>query len=146
MSQLTDLLDELTALRLRPVDWELIDGLLAELEAGTPGSGDRVRQAIFESRVRGRLGGGRPSPAVGPSKQISVLPIVGAICGLSLFAVGGALGGGLVLVGVGALSLFVFGVAFAGSRIAHQRHDGDDDTPPTPIPDGVRQRVERIVS
>ena len=145
MSQLRDLLDELRALRLRPADWDLLDGLLAELEDGAPGAADRVRQAVFESRVRGRLGGGRQAPAVGPTKQVSALPWVGLVCALALFGVGGLLGGGVVLLGVAALSLFVFVVAMAGSRVAHRSGgDADDEPAPTPIPASVQARIDRI--
>jgi hypothetical protein len=145
MTQLDELLDELRDLRLHVEDWELLDAKLSDLEVGTPGSGERVQQVVFESRVRGRLQRGRRAPGVAPSKQISALPIVGLVCALLLFSVGYALGGGVVLIGVGALSALVFGVAFAGSKIANGTRGIDAEHPdPVAIPSHVAARIDRI--
>lgn len=146
-AELARLLSEVRSLRLRPQDWGVVDGLLAAIE-----SGDRTRigdlsQAVFEARVRGRFSGPRGSAGVAPTKQTSVLPIVGLICGGLLVGVGALLGGGPILWGIVALGVFVFGIAFAGSRVALRPRggaDGEDEVEPVPIPDQVALRVNAM--
>ena len=101
---------------------------------------------MFEARVRGRFSGPRGSAGVAPTKQTAVLPLVGVVCGGLLVAVGALLGGGPILWGIVALGAFVFGIAFAGSRVAHRPRgdDSGDGVEPVPIPDGVALRVNAI--
>jgi len=146
-AELARLLSEVRSLRLQPQDWDVVDGHLAAIEAGDRRRIDDLSQAMFEARVRGRFSGPRGSAGVAPTKQTSVLPIVGLVCGGLLVGVGALLGGGPILWGIVALGVFVFGIAFAGSRVAHRpRGDaGDEDTvEPVPIPDQVALRVNAI--
>jgi hypothetical protein len=146
-AELARLLGEVRSLRLRPDDWERIDAHLAAIEAGDEARVDQLSQDVFEARVRGRFDKRRATPAVVPTKQTSALPIVGLVCGGLLVAVGALLGGGLILWGIVALGVFVFGVAFAGSRVAHRdrgRGAGDTVVAPVPIPDEVALRVNAI--
>ncbi len=146
-AELQRLLGEVPALRLRPDDWAEIDRLLAEIEHGRAELVDELSQQVFEARVRRRFQGTRSGADVVPTKQTSVLPWVGLVCGALLVAVGALLGGGLILVGIVVLGAFVFGIAFAGSRVAHRnRHDQDEEItePPVPIPDDVAVRVHAM--
>jgi len=147
-AELARLLTELRSLRLRPDDWEVVDGHLARVEAGDGAAVDALSQEVFEARVRSRYSGPRTGGDVVPTKQTSVLPVVGLVCGGLLVAVGALLGGGLILVGIVVLGLFVFGVAFAGSRVAHRRSagevDADPEQRPVPIPDAVALRVNAL--
>lgn len=145
-AELARLLGEVRSLRLRPDDWEVVDGHLAAIEAGDRRRIDDLSQAVFEARVRGRFSGPRGSAGVAPTKQTSVLPVVGLVCGGLLVGVGALLGGGPILWGIVALGLFVFGIAFAGSRVAHRpRGTGDhDEVEPVPIPDAVALRVNAM--
>lgn len=146
-AELARLLTELRSLRLQPADWDAIDGHLAAVEAGDDSRVDELSQLVFEARVRGRYSGPRAGGDVVATKQTSVLPVVGLVCGGLLVAVGALLGGGEILVGIVVLGLFVFGVAFAGSRVAHRRSEpepGEAGEPPVPIPDGVARRVNAL--
>jgi hypothetical protein len=145
-AELARLLSEVRSLRLRPEDWDAVDGHLAAIEAGERHRIDDLSQAVFEARVRGRLSGPRGSAGVAPTKQTSVLPVVGLVCGGILVGVGALLGGGPILWGIVALGVFVFGIAFAGSRVAHRPRGGDgaDAVEPVPIPDSVALRVNAI--
>lgn len=145
-AELARLLGEVRSLRLRPDDWALVDHHLAAIQAGDRARVEALSQAVFEARVRGRFSGQRGNAGVVPTKQTSVLPAVGLVCGALLVGVGALLGGGLILVGIVALGAFVFGIAFAGSRVAH-RDRGDADEPvvdPEPIPDEVALRVNAM--
>lgn len=145
--ELARLLTEVRSLRLRPDDWQLVDDHLAGIESGDRSRIDDLSQAVFEARVRGRFSGPRGSAGVAPTKQTSVLPIVGLVCGGLLVGVGALLGGGPILWGIVALGVFVFGIAFAGSRVAHRPRgtaDDQDDVEPVPIPDEVALRVNAI--
>jgi len=146
-AELARLLTELRSLRLQPADWGAIDEHLAAIEAGHDERVDALSQHVFEARVRGRYSGPRTGGDVVATKQTSVLPVVGLVCGGLLVAVGALLGGGEILVGIVVLGLFVFGVAFAGSRVAHRRRDPDPGQaggPPVPIPDAVALRVNGL--
>ena len=146
-AELARLLVELRSLRLQPADWEVIDEHLAAVEGGDDERVDALSQHVFEARVRGRYSGPRRGGDVVATKQTSVLPVVGLVCGGLLVAVGALLGGGEILVGIVVLGLFVFGVAFAGSRVAHRRSGADEDEagqPPVPIPDRVALRVNAL--
>jgi hypothetical protein len=146
-AELARLLSEVRSLRLRPDDWDQVDDHLAAIEAGDRSRIDDLSQAVFEARVRGRFSGPRGSAGVAPTKQTSVLPIVGLVCGGLLVGVGALLGGGAILWGIVALGVFVFGIAFAGSRVAHHPRGGADDedaVEPVPIPDEVALRVNAI--
>lgn len=145
-AELRRLLTEVPALRLRPGDWEEIDRLLAGIERGDLAGVEELSQVVFEARVRRRFHGGRSGAAVVPTKQTSVLPWVGLICGALLVTVGALLGGGVILVGIVGLGVFVFGIAWAGSRVAHRGADdaADPGQQPVPIPDAVAVRVNAM--
>lgn len=145
-AELARLLGEVRALRLRPDDWDVVDGHLAAIEHGDHARVDDLSRAVFEARVRGRFSGPRAGGGVVPTKQTSVLPLVGLVCGGLLVAVGALLGGGLILWAIVALGVFVFGIAFAGSRVAHRGSGGEDleVVEPVPIPDPVARRVEAL--
>lgn len=146
-AELARLLSEVRSLRLRPDDWDSIDDHLAAIEAGDRSRIDQLSQDVFEARVRGRFDRRRAGAAVVPTKQTSALPWVGLVCGALLVAVGALLGGGLILWGIVGLGVFVFGIAFAGSRVAHRDRGGDaeaDVVEPVPIPDAVALRVNAI--
>lgn len=147
-AELARLLSEVRSLRLQPRDWDAVDEHLAAIEDGDDGRVEALSQQVFEARVRGRYSGPRAGGDVVATKQTSVLPVVGLLCGGLLVAVGALLGGGLILVGIVALGLFVFGVAFAGSRVAHRRTTPEaSEAPqeqPVPIPDAVALRVNAL--
>ena len=146
-AELARLLSEVRSLRLQPDDWERVDDHLAAIEAGDRSRIDGLSQAVFEARVRGRFSGPRGSAGVAPTKQTSVLPVVGLICGGLLVGVGALLGGGPILWGIVVLGVFVFGIAFAGSRVAHRPRGGPDDDEAVEsiaIPDEVALRVNAI--
>ena len=146
-AELARLLTEVRSLRLRPEDWDAIDDHLAAIETGDVARVDDLSQTVFEARVRGRYSGRRIGGDVMPTKQTSVLPAVGLVCGGLLVAAGALLGGGEILVGIVVLGLFVFGVAFAGSRVTHRRAEADPaagEEPPVPIPDHVALRVNAL--
>lgn len=146
MSTVTDLFDELDRMRLAPDDWESVRAELAELDPDRPDE-TAVTQIVFEARVQQRFHGGRAASTLPPTKQTSALPWVGLVCAGVLLGVGGALGGGIVLAGVAALGVFVFGIALAGSRVAHRRGTSVDEEPrepPAPMPPSVRAVVDRL--
>ena len=80
-AELARLLTEVRSLRLQPDDWDAIDDHLAAIEAGDDSRVDALSQQVFEARVRGRYSGPRTGGDVVPTKQTSVLPVVGLICG-----------------------------------------------------------------
>lgn len=147
-AELDRLLVELRSMRLQPSDWEAVDRHLAAIDAGDGDAVDALSRHVFEARVRGRYSGPRRGGDVVATKQTSVLPAVGVVCGGLLVAVGALLGGGLILVAVVGLGLFVFGVAFAGSRVAHRRPAASEEATagerPVPIPDAVALRVNAL--
>lgn len=145
-AELARLLTEVRSLRLQRDDWDVVDGHLAAIEAGDELRVEALSQHVFEARVRGRYSGPRTGGGVVATKQTSVLPVVGLVCGGLLVAVGALLGGGVILAGIVGLGLFVFGVAFAGSRVAHRPGGGAVEAaePPVPIPDGVALRVNAL--
>lgn len=145
-AELARLLSEVRSLRLRPDDWDAVDRQLAAVEAGDRSRIDELSQTVFEARIRGRFSGPRGRAGVVPTKQTSVLPLVGLVCGGLLVGVGALLGGGPILWGIAALGVFVFGIAFAGSRVAHRPRGADDEdvVEPVPIPDAVALRANAI--
>lgn len=103
----------------------------------------RLNNLAFAGRVRARLGGsGRPAPAVAPTKQSPALPIAGAICGALLLGLGWALGGGVLLIGTGALAVFVLGIALAGTTTVSGRRS----TEPARQPEVLVAPPTRVVS
>ncbi len=129
---------ELSALRLAPEDWDAVEDVLADVATGDLDRTDELARVVFEARVRSRFSGPKAAADVVPTKQTSVLPVVGLVCGGLLVGVGALLGGGVILAGIVALGVFVFGIAFAGSRVAHRGGDaaagGSSRTPPVPMP------------
>lgn len=146
-AELRRLLDDLSAMRLRPSEWTAIEEQLRAVAASAPESVERVSQVVFEARVQRRFQAGRATSTLPPTKQTSALPWVGLVCGALLLAVGGALGGGPVLIGVALLGVFVFGIAMAGSRVTHARAPtaaGSSEEPPVPMPHSVAAVVDRL--
>lgn len=144
--RLDHVLREIDAARLVPADWATVDGLLGQLEAGDDVV-DQLTTVLFEAKVRTRFSGQRASASLPPTKQTSVLPLVGVICGGMLVGVGTLLGGGVILAGIVALGVFVFGIAFAGSRVAHRDDPGARDEEAVavePMPASVAGRVAAL--
>lgn len=147
MSELDRLRTELRASRLQPADWQAVERLLDRVAVGDAEATEELSTLVFEAKVRSRFAGARSGGGLEPTKQTSVLPWVGVVCGGLLFAVGALLGGGPILVGIAVLALFVFGVAFAGSRVAHRSTTdapADDEEPPVGPPPPVRERLDRL--
>ena len=138
-----ELLDELAAVRLRPDRWAEVE---TQLRRVAPGDEAALSQVVFEARIQRRFQAGRATSTLPPTKQTSALPWVGLVCGGLLLAVGWALGGGIVLVGVGALGLLVFVVAMAGSRVTHARVGpaGAPGEPATGPPASVSARLDEL--
>jgi hypothetical protein len=123
-------LRDLRAARLSSMAWPAVAGDLARL-ASAVGNGDpgAVQQAFmpvsrlaYEGKVRSRLAAAdRRAALVTATKPTSSLPLVGAVCGALLCALGYLLGGGLVLLGTFLFGLFIFGVALAGTRTNAER-------------------------
>ena len=141
------LLDDLSGMHLSPTEWASVEAELAAVDPHDPGAVDRISQVVFEARIQRRFHGGRASSTLPPTKKTSALPWVGLVCAGLLLAVGGALGGGPVFVGVALLGLFVFGIAMAGSRVTHARV-GDGPTavaePPVPMPPSTAAVVDAL--
>lgn len=120
--------NDLASLRLTAAAWDRLAALADDVDPSDATTLAPLSQAVFEARVQRRFAQGRATSTLPPTKQVSILPWVGLACGGLLLAVGASLGGGLVSLAVGLLSLGVFVVAFAGSRVAH-RHRGADRNP-----------------
>ena len=118
-------LDELAAAHLPPRAWSnlvghlrhLGDALAADDEVAVRSALVPVSRAVFEAKVRSRLGSSRGTAGiVVPTKQTPALPVVGAICAAILIALGWQLGGGIVAAATAMLGLLVLVVALAGTR------------------------------
>ncbi|MGK2929083.1 MAG: hypothetical protein ACSLFO_05840 [Acidimicrobiales bacterium] len=146
-------LDDLARMHLRPSEWAATEEELRTVANGAPDPVQHVSQVVFEAKIKNRFQAGRARSTLPPTKQTSVLPWVGLVCGALLLAVGGALGGGPVLVGVALLGVFVFGIAMAGSRVTNNRPSAGRSTggpepeePATPMPPSVVAVVEHLRS
>ena len=144
-AELRRLLDDLVVMELPPGEWASVEAELRDVAADAPNAVERVSQVVFEARVQRRFHGGRAASTLPPTKQTSALPWVGLVCGALLLAVGGALGGGPVLVGVALLGVFVFGIAMAGSRVAHSRLPARPEAErPVPAPPAVAALIDDL--
>jgi hypothetical protein len=123
-------LRDLGSVRLAPSAWPAVAGDLARLDAAVAQRDVAavraalvpLSQAAFEGKVRGRLAGaGTRTPAVIPTKRSAALPLVGALCAATMMFIGYQIGGATVLAGTAVLSVFVFGVAVAGTKAARDR-------------------------
>jgi hypothetical protein len=123
-------LADLRVAHLAATAWPVVAGDLARLaKALEHDHVDAVRralvpisQATFEGKVRGRLAGANRAAAyVNATKPTSALPLVGAVSGAILIAVGYLLGGWLVAAGTALFALFIFGVAYAGTHTNRER-------------------------
>jgi hypothetical protein len=123
-------LRDLRAARLSAVAWPAVAGDLARLaSAVSQGNPVAVQQAFvpvsrlaYEGKVRSRLAAADHRAAlVTATKPTSSLPVVGAVCGALICALGYLLGGGLVLLGTFLFGLFIFGVALLGTRTSAER-------------------------
>ncbi len=140
-------LDDLVAMRLPRSAWTLVEERLRAIDPADRDAATAVSQVVFEARVQKRFQAGRAASTLPPTKQTSALPWVGLVCGGLVLAVGGALGGGTVFVAVALLSVFVFGIALAGSRVAHRsRAAGDEPTaePLEAVPPAVVARIDAL--
>jgi hypothetical protein len=123
-------LDELAVARLPPSTWRSLEGSLRHLaDALSPGDEVSVRaalvpvsRAVFEAKVRSRLGAPRSGAGiVVPTKRTPALPAVGAVCAAILILLGWQLGGGIVAAATAVLGLLVLVVALAGTRTNAER-------------------------
>ncbi|MGQ0830075.1 MAG: hypothetical protein ACT4OV_00180 [Microthrixaceae bacterium] len=126
------ILDDLRVARLAATAWPVVAGDLARLasalDRGDPAAVRTalvpISQATFEGKVRGRLAGSNRAAAyVAATKQTSALPLVGLVSAGVLLLVGYLLGGWPVAAGTAAFSLFILGVAYAGSHSNRERLD-----------------------
>ncbi len=124
------ILADLRIAQLAATAWPVVAGDLARLDRALDhGDIDAVRaalvpisQATFEGKVRGRLAGANRAAAyVTATKPTSALPAVGAVSAALLILVGYLLGGWPVAAGTAVFSLFIFGVAYAGSHSNRER-------------------------
>jgi len=116
--------------QLAATAWPVVAGDLARLDSALD-HGDvasvraalvPIAQATFEGKVRGRLAGANRAAAyVTATKQTSALPAVGAVSAALLIVVGYLLGSWPVAAGTAVFSLFIFGVAYAGSHSNRER-------------------------
>lgn len=158
-TEVRDALDQLAAAELPADAWRPLPAQLDQLgEALATGDEQVVRsalvpvgRAVFEAKVRSRLGGTRRSAAaVIPTKRTPALPVVGAVCGGILLFLGWQLGGGLVLGATAALGLFIFGVALAGTRANAERAAARRARTATPdarvsAPEHVARRIHALL-
>lgn len=152
-------LDELSQASLPAATWDGLPGHLDQLSAALAGGSESatraalvpVTRAVFEAKVRSRLGPSRPrAAAVIPTKRTPALPVVGAVCGAILLFLGWQLGGGLVLAATAAFALFILGVAVAGMHAnadrAAARHETADIDPRIEAPAEVRSAIDTLRS
>ena len=153
-------LHDLRIARLAETTWPAVFGDLGRLGAAVERADEvavhralvPLAQVAFEGKVRSRLAGAdRRAALVTATKPTSSLPVVGAVCGAILMALGYALGGGLVLLGTAVFALFIFGVAVAGTRTNAQRTEDRfaRRASPTrvalgPAPTAVREAIEQL--
>jgi hypothetical protein len=118
-------LKDLRQARLAATAWPVVAGDLGRLASAVEHRDDElvrkalvpISQATFEGKVRGRLAGAnRAAGYVAATKQTSALPAVGLVSAALLMIVGYLIGGSLVAAGTAVLSLFIFAVAYVGSR------------------------------
>jgi hypothetical protein len=148
-------LDELRRAHLEPGEWAAVRAATEQLESALVRDGDaavreamvRLSRAAFAGKVRRRMpSGGVAAPGVAPTKQTSALPAVGFVCGGILLGTGWSLGGGLVLAGCALFAIFIFGVAFAGSRVAHRAPVTVPIDTAIAVPDDVRVAIDRAAA
>ncbi len=153
-------LKDLRMARLAATAWPVVAGDLGRLSSAVEQRDDElvhkalvpISQATFEGKVRGRLAGAnRAAGYVAATKQTSALPAVGLISAVVLLLVGYLIGGWLVAAGTAVLSLFIFGVAYAGSRSNLERVERRqrETMAPTmertePVPSVVAEAITRI--
>ncbi|MBK5222976.1 MAG: hypothetical protein JJE52_08890 [Acidimicrobiia bacterium] len=153
-------LDDLVGAMLPPSTWDRLPGQLRDLgRAFDAGDEHAVRaalvplsRAVFEAKVRTRLGQRRPGAnVVIPTKKTPALPAVGAVCGGLLMLLGWQLGGGLMLAATAGLALLVLGVAVAGTHTNAERatarqasRGGDDEPERAPAPAVVRELIDNL--
>lgn len=151
---------DLRVAHLAATAWPVVAGDLARLaRALEHGHVESVRkalvpisQATFEGKVRGRLAGANRAAAyVAATKQTSALPMVGAVSAALLMLVGYLLGGWLVAAGTAVFSLFIFGVAYAGTHTNRERLERRhaQGLAPTmertePVPSVIAEAIDKI--
>lgn len=152
-------LEDLAAARLPAPTWAALPAQLEQLGAALDARNEEasraalvpVSRAVFEAKVRSRLGQHRPrAAAVIPTKRTPALPAVGAVCGAVLLALGWQLGGGLVLAATAALALFIVGVAVAGmqsnaDRAAGRRGRTAEPDTRVAAPEPIRAVIEDLL-
>lgn len=153
-------LADLRVSHLAATAWPVVAGDLARLahtlEHGEVEAVRRalvpISQATFEGKVRGRLAGSNRAAAyVNATKQTSALPFVGAVSAGLLMLVGYLLGGWPVAGVTAVFSLFIFGIAFAGTHTNRDRLERRhaQALSPTmertePVPSVVAEAIEHI--
>ena len=153
-------LGDLRVAHLAATAWPVVAGDLGRLASAVERRDDEairkalvpIAQATFEGKVRGRLAGSNRAAAyVTATKQTTALPAVGLVSAAILIGVGYLIGGWAVAAGTGALALFIFGVAYAGShsnRARMERRHAQGLAPTKertePVPSVVREAIERI--
>jgi hypothetical protein len=153
-------LGDLRVARLAETAWPAVLGDLGRLGSAIERTDQEavhralvpLAQVAFEAKVRRRLAGAdRRAAVVTATKPTSSLPVVGAVCGAVIMALGYALGGGLVLLGTALFALFIFGVAVAGTRTNAQRTEDRwaRRASPTrmalgPAPAAVREAIDQL--
>jgi len=154
-------LDDLVGAALPAATWDRLPGQLRDLgraldagdEHATRAALVPLSRAVFEAKVRTRLGARRPGAnVVIPTKKTPALPAVGAVCGGVLMLLGWQLGGGLMLAATAALALLVLGVAVAGTQAnadraserQARRSSGDEPDDRVAAPGDVRQLIDAL--
>ncbi|MFP3905827.1 MAG: hypothetical protein ACLFWR_02280 [Acidimicrobiales bacterium] len=156
-ADLCEALARLDRSRLTPAEWtrvsDALEHVCTDLEADRT---DRLAaitaelsNTAFGAKVRTRIDRDRtPAPIVVPTKPSRALPAVGAICGLTLLALGWAMGGRVVLVGTAAFALFILVVAVAGTRSVAARRararPASTQQAGEPVPGPVRSQMDRV--
>ena len=158
LAEIREALADLDATRLPPAGWRALPEHLGQLGDALDRGDEQaaraalvpVSRAVFEGKVQSRLGHRRPKASVViPTKKTPALPVVGAVCGALLLALGWQLGGGLVLAGTAALALLVLGVAVAGTQANSERaaaRQSRTTVPDTrvPAPEEVRALIAAL--
>lgn len=157
-AEVADALDHLGSALLSTESWAALSDHVAELDRALATRDEvavraalvPVSRAVFEAKVRSRLGSHRAGASiVVPTKKTPALPAVGAVCATILVLLGWQLGGGLVALATGLLALLVLVVALAGThtnaeRSAARRARSAEPDERIPAPADVASRLAEV--